>query len=76
LACENVTQATANDVLRLALRQIPNVVLHIHDEIVVETDRPDELVTLMTQVMTTSPSWAPDLPLAIDIHVMDRYGKA
>jgi DNA polymerase len=76
LACENVTQATANDVLRLALRQIPNVVLHIHDEIVVETDRPDELVALMTQVMTTSPSWAPDLPLAIDIHVMDRYGKA
>ena len=76
LACENATQATANDVLRLALRQIPNVVLHIHDEIVVETDRPDELVALMTQVMTTSPSWAPDLPLAIDIHVMDRYGKA
>lgn len=76
LACENVTQATANDVLRLALRQISNVVLHIHDEIVVETDRPDELVALMTQVMTTSPSWAPDLPLAIDIHVMDRYGKA
>jgi len=76
LACENVTQATANDVLRLALRQIPDVVLHVHDEIVVETDRPDELVELMTRVMTTPPSWAPDLPLDIDIHVMDRYGKA
>ena len=76
LACENVTQATANDVLRLALREIPHVVLHVHDEIVVETDRPDELVELMTRVMTTPPSWAPDLPLEIDIHAMDRYGKA
>ena len=75
LACENVTQATANDVLRLALRQIPHVVLHVHDEIVVETDRPDELVELMTRVMTTPPSWAPDLPLEIKIHAMDRYGK-
>lgn len=76
LACENVTQATANDVLREALRQLPDVVLHVHDEIVVETDRPDEMVELMTKVMTTPPSWAPDLPLEIEIHVMDRYGKA
>ena len=76
LACENVTQATANDVLREALRQLPDVVLHVHDEIVVETDRPNEMVELMTKVMTTPPSWAPDLPLEIEIHVMDRYGKA
>lgn len=75
LACENVTQATANDVLRLALRQLPDVVLHVHDEIVVETDRPDETVELMSRVMKAPPPWAPDLPLDIKIHVMDRYGK-
>jgi DNA polymerase len=76
LACENVTQAVANDVLRLALRQLPDVVLHVHDEIVVETSEPEKTVELMRQVMTTPPTWAPDLPLDIDIHVMDRYGKA
>lgn len=76
LACENVTQAVANDVLRLALRQLPDVVLHVHDEIVVETSEPEKMVELMRQVMTTPPTWAPDLPLDIDIHVMDRYGKA
>lgn len=76
LACENVTQAVANDVLRLALRQLPDVVLHVHDEIVVETSEPEKMVELMRQIMTTPPTWAPDLPLDIDIHVMDRYGKA
>ena len=76
LACENITQATANDILRFALRQLPDVVLHIHDEIVVETDSPQAAVENMTKVMTTPPAWAADLPLDIDIHVMDRYGKA
>ena len=76
LACENITQATANDILRYALRQLKDVVLHIHDEIVVETDDPQKAVENMTRVMTTPPVWAADLPLGIDIHVMDRYGKA
>lgn len=75
LACENVTQATANDVLRYALRQLPDVVLHVHDEVVCETDRPDECAALMEKVMTTSPPWAPDLPLATKAIVMERYGK-
>ena len=75
LACENVTQATANDVLRLALRQLPDVVLHVHDEIVVETDRPDEVIELMGKVMRASPPWAPDLPLETKVYSMNRYGK-
>lgn len=75
LACENVTQATANDVLRGALRQLPDVVLHVHDEIVVETDRPDEVVELMGKVMRASPLWAPDLPLDTKVYSMNRYGK-
>ena len=75
LLCENVTQAVAHDVLRHALRQLDDVVLHVHDEIVVETADPDATLARMTEVMTTAPDWAHGLPLAIEAQVMRRYGK-
>jgi DNA polymerase bacteriophage-type len=43
LACENITQAAANDLLRHSLRNLDDVVLHVHDEIVIETSRPEEV---------------------------------
>jgi len=70
LACENITQAIANDILRHALRYLDDVVLHVHDEIVIETDKEVDL-----SVMTTPPEWAKDLPLAIDVKKMTLYGK-
>ncbi len=74
LACENITQAIANDLLRHALRQLPDVVLHVHDEIVLETADPDAPNTLK-QVMCTPPEWAAGLPLSAEVEVMNRYGK-
>jgi DNA polymerase len=74
LACENITQAIANDLLRHALRQLPDVVLHVHDEIVMETADPDAPNTLK-QVMCTPPEWAAGLPLSAEAEVMNRYGK-
>ena len=74
LACENITQATANDILRHSLRQLDDVVLHVHDEIVLETDRADAAQEL-ERVMTTPPAWAHDLPLAAEVQEMTRYGK-
>jgi DNA polymerase len=71
LACENVTQAVANDLLRYALRQLDDVVLHVHDEIVVEGGSEEEV----RRVMTTPPAWATGLPLACGIKTMPRYGK-
>ena len=74
LACENITQATANDLLRHALRQLDDVVLHVHDEIVLETNREDAAEHLK-RVMCTPPEWARDLPLDAEVAVMTRYGK-
>jgi DNA polymerase bacteriophage-type len=71
LACENITQAVANDVLRHALRQLDNVVLHVHDEIVLEDGDAD----LLRRVMCASPPWAADLPLKAEVKQMTRYGK-
>jgi len=75
LACENVTQATAHDLLREALRRLDDVVLHVHDEIVLETDRPEEALEELQKVMTTPPAWAAGLPLDAEASIMDRYGK-
>jgi DNA polymerase bacteriophage-type len=75
LACENITQATANDLLRYALRQLDDVVLHVHDEIVLETDRPQEMAEKLERVMCTPPSWAEGLPLGAEVAIMSVYGK-
>jgi len=80
LACENATQASAHDILRVNLRQLDAVglmrtVLHVHDEIVVETDEPDRAKVELARMMTTPPAWAEGLPLAVEAKVMERYGK-
>ena len=75
LACENITQACANDVLRHALRALDNVVLHVHDEIVIETDQPETVTEQLRKVMCTAPPWAQGLPLDAEIQTMTRYGK-
>jgi DNA polymerase len=75
LACENITQAAANDVLRYALRQLDDVVLHVHDEIVIETDQPEQVTEQLRKVMCTPPPWAQGLPLDAEIQTMARYGK-
>jgi DNA polymerase len=80
LACENVTQASAHDILRVNLRQLDayglmRTVLHVHDEIVVETADPDHAKVELERMMTTPPAWATGLPLAVEAKVMERYGK-
>ena len=80
LACENVTQASAHDILRVNLRQLDAVglmrtILHVHDEIVIETDEPDRVKVELEYMMTTPPTWAEGLPLAVEAKVMERYGK-
>ena len=77
IAQENCAQATANDLLRYSLRQLDNVIAHIHDEIVVEckADDAEEVTKRMMSVMCTPPVWAEGIPLDIEITTMYRYGK-
>jgi DNA polymerase len=79
LACENVTQAIAADVLRESLRkhEADGVVLHVHDEIVIEcqTENASHVEAALRLAMTTPPEWAPGLPLAVETKIMQRYGK-
>jgi DNA polymerase len=75
LACENVTQASAHDILRAALRQCDGVVAHVHDEIVIETAEPERVRAELERIMVTPPAWAVGLPLAVEAKIMARYGK-
>jgi DNA polymerase len=78
LACENITQAAANDVLRASLRRLDgNVVLHVHDEIVLEVPAhlADGAVKTLHDIMCEPPAWASGLPLEAEVSVMTRYGK-
>jgi DNA polymerase len=79
LACENITQASAHDILRAALRECDRVglevIAHIHDEVVLETADPDRAKVELERMMTTPPAWATGLPLAVEAKVMERYGK-
>ena len=76
LACENICQAAANDVLRATLRQV-DAVLHVHDEVVLEVPEADADATVarLHDVMCAAPGWAEGLPLDAEISVMRRYGK-
>ncbi len=79
LACENITQAVANDLLRHSLDRLDeeglDVVLHVHDEIVLETADPEAAAVRLLEIMTTPPAWAYGLPLNAEVATMTRYGK-
>lgn len=78
----NCTQATSNDLLRHALRELDDlyyrIPLHVHDEIVLEVpkDKVDQAIKDLTRYMTKDlPAWAAGLPLEIEVKTLSRYGK-
>lgn len=77
LFCENICQAFAAALLRNALRKLPYVTAHVHDEIVLEApeELAGEVVDMLRSVMRDVPAWAEGLPLAAEPQIMLRYGK-
>lgn len=75
---ENLTQAVARDVLATKLCELEErgleVVMHIHDEVVVEA-RAESAALPVKQILESPPTWAPDLPLEAKVRVAQRYGK-
>lgn len=79
---ENIIQALARIVIGnhlLAVEALPGVttVSSTHDEIiaVVREQDADAAVEAVTNIMTTPPEWAPDLPLGVDIGYARCYSK-
>ena len=76
---ENAVQAIARDLLADALLQAEaeglRVVLHVHDEIVVESSTPEDDYTALVEIMSNPPSWADGLPLNAEGYIAERYKK-
>ena len=75
---ENITQAVARDCLAETLIELRRrqmiAVFHVHDEVIVEVDREDDLDTIL-DVMAAPIEWAPGLPLKGAGFVCDYYQK-
>lgn len=73
---ENIVQATARDVLCNSLHSLRgrDVVMHIHDEAVVEADMGTP-VKEITGLMEKAPDWADGLPLRADGYECRFYRK-
>lgn len=73
---ENIVQATARDVLAYAMKNLRDhrIVMHIHDELVIEA--PDELtLEHVCAVMGQTPPWMPGLLLRADGYETSFYKK-
>lgn len=73
---ENIVQATARDILCYAMKALrhTDIVMHIHDEIVIEADPQMSLQAVCGQ-MGKTPPWAPGLLLRADGYETQFYRK-
>lgn len=73
---ENIVQATARDILCYAMRTLRccSIVMHIHDELVIETD-PRMSLEAVCEQMGRTPPWAKGLLLRADGYATPFYKK-
>ena len=73
---ENIVQATARDILCYAMQTLKNcaIVAHVHDELIIESDRRMSLSAVCEQ-MGRTPPWADGLKLRADGYECEFYQK-
>lgn len=74
---ENIVQAMARDILAEAMKRLENkgfnIVMHIHDEVVIESDLSS--IEEINEIMSIVPSWADGLILDADGFESEFYKK-
>ena len=73
---ENIVQATSRDILCYAMKTLRccSIVMHIHDELVIEAD-PRMSLDAVCEQMGRTPPWAKGLQLRADGYETDFYKK-
>ena len=76
---ENITQATARDLLAEAMKRLENkgldIVGHVHDEVILEVPKGSITVDEVCSIMNQNPAWAEGLPLASAGYAGNYYFK-
>lgn len=77
---ENIVQAVARDCLAEVIRKVSalgyKIVMHVHDEIIVDVPKEDtEAPAKITKIMGEPIEWAPGLPLKGETYETDFYRK-
>jgi DNA polymerase len=78
---ENVSQKLARDIFAHQLKKLDDaghkIILHVHDEVVIEAPAADAERTLADalKIMCTPPDWIPDIPLSADGQISQYYTK-
>ncbi len=72
-------QGTARDLLVEGMQSLAryDIVMHVHDEIVIEVDedKAEQCLADMVEVMSKPPAWAEGLPLDAVGEISERFGK-
>jgi DNA polymerase I-like protein with 3'-5' exonuclease and polymerase domains len=81
LIAHNCAQALARDVFSDMLVRVDEagykVILHVHDELVVEVPEAeaDSALKEILSIMSTPPEWIPDIPVSAEGKILDFYSK-
>jgi len=74
---ENITQATARDLLAEAMWRLEqagyDIVAHVHDEVILEVPKGTTTVDAVCGIMNQNPSWAEGLPLSSAGYVGEKF---
>lgn len=77
---ENIVQAISRDILAEAMLRLANngyeIVMHVHDEVIIEVQNEVSSVEEVCSVMSEAPSWAKGLLLNTDGYECEFYKKA
>ena len=81
LVAENASQALARDIFSDMILRVFyagfKIIMHVHDELVVEADadKAEETLEAIINIMSEPPKWIPDIPLDAEGSIQTRYEK-
>lgn len=81
LIAENASQALARDIFSDMLLRVNaegyKIIMHVHDELVVEADSEDaqDALDRIIEIMSEPPEWIKDIALDAEGSILTRYEK-
>jgi DNA polymerase len=81
ICTENASQGLARDIFSDMMLRISGaghkIILHVHDEVVIECEESEAEKVLVEclEIMSTPPTWIPDIPLSAEGSILDFYAK-